>query len=394
MCRIAIFIACCVFLSGNGCEPSARAADPEVKLVRQYSMEGLPPPREGFSYQAVECAALPEGTFQCVRPVPSNGELITWTPSSGISRLSIPQPDGFQPRYDFKSYFEYPALFLNQRGDRLIRWQLEGNGDHGLALLRNGSSAWTTARIDFPLVDSRLVSTPEGAWYLVQWSASVYQGFKLSVFRLDEKLRPQRIASQTGPGHHSIRTVDARFSSERILHLIWAEVNPRTEKPNHLRILATDLDVRERSWAAERELFRLDQFTSSAHPTALVLGDGRCHYFWDVDEGEKRTTVSGTYYRAPDSKAAVKVADSYHGAKVWSAERDIVVCFTQSGHANKVFFRVLRDGKAYPASAIDIENRTDYPLWDENMLLGGDGITIRFVNTLDIKRVYEIQVKD
>src|SRR5262249_31049089 len=112
-----------------------------------------------------------------------------------------------------------------------------------------------------------------------------------------------------GKGHHSVDIVDIRSISKDVLHLFWGDV---LVGDNHLRMRCVDLDVKKQKWLHSREIFRLDQFVSSAsEPTVLQLKDDSLHYLWRVDEGAKVGVATGFYYQSEVDGKTVKVSSGY-----------------------------------------------------------------------------------
>ena len=268
-----------------------RARQVKVVLVKRLTIDAIPADGPMFYYTRENCTLGPDQRLYACRPLKQQGELITYDLARGsTNRLAIPQPQGFKAEFDFNSYFEDPALSVNSRGDLLSRWTLQGNGDHGLALLRKGSTSFVVNRLDLPLADAFVVADPEGAWYLIQGPPH------FMVYRIDGDLKLTHLGEFAGKGHHTIRIMDARFIAKDVLHLFWADVLPTG---NHLRMRCIDFDVKQRRWSHNRELFRLDRFVSSADgPTVLQLEDASLHYLWKIDEGQNRGEPTGLYYQA------------------------------------------------------------------------------------------------
>ena len=108
---------------------------------------------------------------------------------------------------------------------------------------------------------------------------------------------------------------------------------------NQLRIRCVDFDVQKRKWSHNREIFRLDQFVSSAaDPTVLQLPDESLHYLWKVDEGEHQGEATGLYYQAETDGKTEKLssAQEYRAIAVGNL---IVVCYSMAESPEKVFFR-------------------------------------------------------
>ncbi len=144
-----------------------------------------------------------------------------------------------------------------------------------------GSICFSTTALLWP--------TPQGAWYLVQGAPH------FTVYRVDGDLNLTLLGDFAGKGHHSTRILDARFISKDVLHLFWGDV---LSSGNHLRMRCVDFDVKKRKWSHNREIFRLDQFVSSAaDPTILQLEDESLHYLWKIDEGADEVSRPGCITR-------------------------------------------------------------------------------------------------
>jgi hypothetical protein len=194
-----------------------RARQTKVELVKQHTLDAIPPGEVMFEYSKQSCAFAPDQPllYAC-RPDKQQGQLITYNIAGGsTSRLAIPQPEGFKAQFRFLSYFEHPALSINSRGDLLCRWTLRGNGDHALALLKKGAGSFQVARVELPLLDRLVVAEPEGAWYLIHGAP------RFAIDQINGNLKLTRLGDFAGKGHHTLRIVDARFISQDVLHLFW-----------------------------------------------------------------------------------------------------------------------------------------------------------------------------
>jgi hypothetical protein len=378
-------VACCLAAEGKA-EPAG------IELVGTQTVKELPKFGDsGFDYTDSCCAFLADKSFQCIHPLKSGGEWACWIPTTGkVQRLAIPQPEGFEARFDFKTYFSNSALWTDRNGGCLIRWELEGNGDHGLALRKKPDGPFATARVKIPLANSKAVTGPDGAWYLLVWEGSVYRGFDLSVFALDDQLRLKPLGKHHSSGHHSIGVVDAAFPKEGQLHVMWANVEPTD---NWLRMLTIDLDVQKKTWSEEQEILRVDRFVSWVKPAVILSKGGIVHYFWWIDEGQKKTDLSGLYYQGKGAGEPIKLAVSRQGFKATGVGDKLVVCYTLEDEPDKAYFRVIEDGKAGPALAVTLAHPSKHALWDEDYVLGTDADgRVWFVDTLDIDTLYELKI--
>ncbi len=363
-----------------------RARQTRVELVKRYTIDAFPGGDKTFYYTKESCAIAPDQWLYACRPLEQHGELIAYNLAKGSSnRLAIPQPQGFQAKFDFESYFESPVLSINSRGDLFCRWTLQGNGDHALALLKKGSNAFRITRVDLVLADCFVAAQPEGDWYLIQ---SAPLG---SIYQVDGDLKLTKLGEFPGKGQHTIGMLDARFIAKDVLHLFWGEV---LSGKNHMRMRCVDLDVRTRKWSHNREIFRLDQFVSSAdEPTVLQLEDGSLHYLWRVKEGPEPGEATGLYYQAESEGKTEKISSSYEYRAVLVGNL-IVLCYTLAESPEKVFFRVINQGALGPVSEITAAPGRSDPLRIEYMILKGESDRIWFMNTLTMNALYELKLQD
>ena len=149
-----------------------------------------------------------------------------------------------------------------------------------------------------------------------------------------------------------------------------------------------DFAVSEKRWSDEREIWRLDRFTSSVHTAVHILEDGTTHYLWQVDEGQNETLATGVFYQVKDSGRTIKVAGNNEGFKSLGVGKQVVV-------SNNVRFRVLRDGKAGPMASVKFFDGAGIALSGRYMFLGNGGDeTFWFVNSFDLKSLRELTIAD
>jgi hypothetical protein len=357
----------------------------KVELVKEHARKPFRKYGGGFNYTGDTCIFAPGQLLYAVRPLKQRGELSAYNIASGKTRrLVVPQPKGFKAKYDFSKYYDNPVLSVNSRGDLFCRWAIEGNGDHALAVLKNGSDEFLVKRVKRYLAECLVLADPEGAWYLIQGAP------KFTVYQVDKDLNLKDLGTFKGQGHHSVRILDARFISKAVLHLFWGDVL----SDNQLRMRCVDFDVRERKWLHDRTIFRLDKCVSSANePTVLQLKDGSFHYVWKIDEGSKQGEATGLYYQAEADGKTVKVGGGFHYRGIAVGGR-IVVCYTLEGSPTKVFFRVIRHGAPGPVTAITAARGWKDNLWSEYMVLYSESDRIWFVNTLSTNTLYELKLVD
>jgi hypothetical protein len=368
-----------------------------VQSIGTQDIRDMPRYEEGggFDYRDRDCAFSPGPTFQCVHPRRPGGELCIWDRQANkVECEKIPQPVGFVPKYEFNRYFDTPALWVNTAGDQLIRWDLEGNGDHGLALRRSSTGSFTTARVGFSLWSSKALCSADGSWYLVVWHGNLPQRFEVSVYALDEKLHPTLVGT-----HHSAGVaedvLDAGFSTVDTLHVVWGDIEhaiaPKA-RDNWLRLRTIDLDVRKGRWLNEQEIWRLDRSVGVA-PALHIGQDGSTHYVWEIREGQRKSPASGLFYQAKGTGETLKLADNYNGFKSLMVGKRIVVCYTEEDSPDKVYFRVIQDGRPGPVASITLARPRTHALWGKYVVLGNNGEdSFWFVDTLDINHLYELKV--
>jgi hypothetical protein len=358
----------------------------KVEQVKQHSTLPFPKYGGGFDYTNSTYVCAPGPIVYAVRRLNQQGELITYDLAKGTtSRRVVPQPKEFKPNYDFPHYFGDPVLSFNSRGDLLCRWTIEGNGDHALAMLKKGTDSFVVKRVRLYLGSGCVVTDSDGAWYLIQGAPD----FK--VYQIDNDLKLTRLGSFTGKGHHSTHILDARFISSDTLHLFWGDV---LSGGNHLRMRCIDFDVKKRTWLHNREIFKLDEFVSSANePTVLKLKDDSLHYLWRIDEGANRGEATGLYYQAEAESKSVKVANGYHYRAI-AVGHSVVVCYTLLRSPDKVYFRVLHYGAPGPVTELTVAKGREHNLQDEYMALYAETDRIWFVNTLAPNTLYELKLVD
>ncbi len=138
---------------------------------------------------------------------------------------------------------------------------------------------------------------------------------------------------------------------------------------------------------------REQTITSSVSPSVHILGDGSTHYLWKVDEGEHKTTASGVFYQAKEAGQTIKIAETYNGFKSLVVGDQIVVCYSLEKDVDKVYFRVIRDGKPGPVTSITLAQRPSYALWSDRIVLGSDSADkFWFVDTLNASKLYFLEV--
>jgi len=415
------FLAGVAMLAGGGLPTvAAEQRRPAVKIesVQKHSVNAFPKYGDGLDYTGEQCAFSLGRLFYCLHSLRQSGQLCSYPLAGGpVKRLAIPQPKGFAPKYDFVSYFGDPALWADSHGNLLLRWNIEGNGGHGLALLQKDSGAFVMTRCAMALANSRAVVAADGAWHLLVWNTKPPGSFELSVFRLDDKLTLAPLGQYRGAGHHDIDILDACFVSQDVLHVFYAEVTDGLSRAsgwpgwlraiwagvrghatddgpsNYLRLHTVDFNVRQKSWSNEREIYRLDKFVSSASgPAVLSLEDKSRHYLWKVETNDRGAKDNGLYYQSTTGGKPQKLSSSHDGFKAIAVGTRIVVCYTLESEPNKVIFRVIQDATPGPVAAITIAGGRKSNVWGKYLQLGSGPDRVWFVNTLDINTLYELRI--
>jgi hypothetical protein len=362
----------------------------KVELVKRHSIQVFPKYGGGGAYTNSNYLFAPGPLVYAVRPLNQRGELTTYDITKGnASRRVVPQPQGFKPKYDFSRYFDDPVLSINSRGDLLCRWTIEGNGDHGFALLKKGSDSFLVNRVALALAYwSHVVANSEGAWHLIQTKSG---GF-FNVYQLDKELRFTRLGRIRR--RQSSGLLDAHFLSPDVVHLFSFEEN------SHGSLRCIDFDVKERKPLHNRALVKLDKFVWPSNGTVLQFKDGALHYLWGIkdlrdgtDAKGKKRERQGLYYQAEADAIPVKLGDGCHHRAIAIGDR-IVVCYTREKAPDRVYFRVIRYGAPGPVSAITVAKGREYNLWAEDMVLYAEGDRLWFVNTLMPNTLYELKLVD
>lgn len=364
----------------------------KVELVKRHTFEALPKYGGGFDYTATRTTFAPGHLLHAVRPLKQRGELITRDLATGKTRsLLIPQPEGFKPRFDFVDYFESPVLSVNARGDLCCLWTIEGNGDHGLALLKKGADAFVVKRSRLYLGDSRLVPAPDGSWCLLQ----IESGGQTVVHHVDEELKLTRVGAFRRPGW----LADARFLSKDVLHVlcVGVSINVFGDVTGDTRLRCVDYDVREPRVLHNRELLRLK---SASGGSMFQFDDGSLHYLWGVNDREqtpkgdiKRGPLTGLYYQAEADATTLKIGGG-HDYRAVAVGGRIITCYTMEGAPDKVFFRVIGRGTLGPETEVTIGKGRKHPATSEYMALHAEAERVWWANTLESDVMFEMRLVD
>jgi hypothetical protein len=364
----------------------------KVELVKEHTSKAFPKYDVGLGYTHLTYVFAPGPLVYAVRPFKQRGELIKHDVAKGTtSRLVIPQPKGFKAEFDFAGYFDNPVLSINSRGDLLCRWTIEGNGDHGIALLKKGSDTFLVKRLAMYLGSCRVVAAPDGAWHLIQMESAG----NFVAFHIDDELKLTNLGDIRRPQHSAL--MDARFISKDILHLFcWDRDKSLTQ-----RLRSIDFDVKERKVLHNREILRLDAagYGVSIGGTLVHLNDGSLHYLRGIDdrrsveEKKGKGQVAGLYYQAEADATTLKVGSGNEHIAVAVGDR-VIVGYTENNAPDKVFFRVIRHGTLGPVTEVAIAKGRDHNLSSEYMTLHSEGDRIWFVNTLAPNTLYELKLVD
>jgi hypothetical protein len=365
----------------------------KVELVKSHSIQAFPAYGGGFDYTNSTYIFAPGPLIYAVRPHEQRGQLITYDIAKGTTRLqAVPQPEGFKPEYDFSDYFGDAVLSINSRGDLFCRWAIEGNGDHGLALLQKGADSFSVKRLKPRLAiqyDSQVVAAPDGGWYLIHWEG----GSDFAVYRIDKELNLTRLGSVRR--RQSSHLLDARFISNEVLHL-FSQASDKVQ--GSLR--CADFDVKQKKWLHNREMLKVDQPARTTGGTVLQTTDGSLHYVWGIQdptrlepEQAKDGKLAGVYYQAEAEGTTVRVSAGEHYRAIAVGDR-IVICYTLKSAPNSVYFRVIRNGTLGPVTEITAAKGREHNLWSEYMALYAEGDRIWFVNTIAPNTLYELRLVD
>ncbi len=137
------------------------AKQPKVELVKKHVKKNrFPAHGGGFDYHTANCAFAPGPLLIATRPLNNDrggpdsgrqGELFTSDVVKGTTSHRL-IPSIKPPRKWALGLFNSPALSVNARGDLFCFWTIEGNGEHGLGLLRKGAGSMLVKRVMMPMV--------------------------------------------------------------------------------------------------------------------------------------------------------------------------------------------------------------------------------------------------
>jgi hypothetical protein len=275
--------------------------------------------------------------------------------------------------------FNSPALSVNAPGDLFCFWTIEGNGEHGLGLLRKGADSMVVKRVSglYLSYESRVVADADGRWYLVQSRS----GEHCTVWSIDDKLNLTQIGKLTSAEcGGSYVGFDARFITRDVLHLAWP-------------LRCVDFHVKSGKWLHHRELYRSERSDWAGSVTALQLNDDSLYHLWSIDGGKEHAKLTGVYCQAESKLEPFKVCASRHYRAIAVGNR-MIVCYTLEGSLTTVFFRVIHHGTMGPISEIAVDNKLDNSPWRDSMQLHAEGDRIWFVNTMEPDTVYELRIAD
>lgn len=354
-----------------------------VELVKRHS---VPDPDNGVLSAIQSVKFLSGGRAVSAAEVDQRGELRVFDiDKATIRRIPIPQPANFKSPYKFAHCFNDPSITASSAGDLFVVWQIRGNGDHGLALLKQGSDSFTVAHSDKTLATHYVVPTANRKWWLIKGSP------RFELFKIDERLSLIPYGSFAGRGHHTIQVADAKFIAKDVLHIFWGDV---LSLGNPLRVRCVDFDVAGNNWIHDREIARFDGFVSSAnHPVVLQFPDKSLHYVWRVDEGLGGKDGRGLFYQAESDGKTVKVSDSHQARAIAVGDR-IVVAYSNEAAPNKVFFRVINRGSVGPATELVIGEKREHNLSLTEMAFGADGNRIFCASSAMKDAIFEFRLAD
>jgi len=361
---------------------------PKVDLVKKHVQKNrFPDHGGGHSYHTPNCIFSPGPLLIATRPRNNDragpdsgrqGELFISDVVNGTSSQRLIPPIKL-PREWALGLFNSPALSVNPRGDLFCFWTIEGNGQHGLGLLKKGADSLVVKRVSglYLSYDSRVVADADGTWYLVQCESREH----CTVWSIDDKLNLTRIGKLVSAEcGGSFVGFDARFIAKDVLHVAWP-------------MRCVDLQVKSGKWVHHREIYRGERSGSAGSVTALQLNDDSLHHLWSVDGRKEHAKLTGVYCQAESKLDPFKVCAGQHYRAIAVGNR-IIVCYTLENALTKVFFRVIHNGMMGPVSEIAVENKLDYSLWRDSIQLHAEGDRIWFVNTMAPDTVYEFRIAD
>jgi hypothetical protein len=361
---------------------------PKVELVKKHVQKNrFPAHGGGFDYQTPNCIFAPGPLLIASRPLDNDrdgldsgrqGELFTSDVVKGTSSRRL-VPSIKPQRESALGLFNSPALSVNARGDLFCFWTIEGDGEHGLGLLKKGADSMVVKRVSglYLSADSRVVADADGAWYLVRSRS----GEHCTVWSIDDKLGLTQIGKLTSAQcGGSFVGFDARFIAKDVLHLAWP-------------MRCVDFHVKSGKWLHHRAIYRGEQSDWAGSVTALQLNDDTLHHLWSVDGLKEHAKLTAVYCQAESNLEPFKVCASRHYQAIAVGSR-IIVCYTLEGSLTRVFFRVIHHGTMGPITEITVDNKFDYSLWRDSMQLHAEGDRIWFVNTIAPDAVYELRIAD
>ena len=384
-----------VFRSSDlGSSPS-RGSSPAsaeiVKLKRTYKVTILPGARGGVSAGGGigNFAFTPAGQLAYVRKTENGGELVTCDVRSGAaSRLPIPQPKNASNR------FAEATLDANSHGDVLVVWEIEGNGDHGIAVLEKGATSFRVCRfqkcaLSFP---APAIRSSKRKWYLFVVGAPRLGESTIQVWTVSRELDIARLGKPGALGYPI--GVDAAFVSEDECVVTRQAKGPQKRD---LQIDATTFDARAGEWSSEQTLFsqsRIEGADAEVYTDVVVGESGVASYLWWFYSPPEYlpASVRGIYYGSVKPKVARKLPRPDYGAAAVAVKDDIALFYGVEKTPGRVFSLVISNGALGPEGYLTVNARR--PLFPKRDLLVralADG-SIWLFDARDRKVVYELEL--
>ncbi len=340
-----------------------------LRLVSTIPIPAFPKHSETFTYEAEACAFGPDHRLSCLRRTKFGGELCVVDPAkNAVEYIPLPQPEGLKQEFAHTPYFGDAHLCTNNGGDMLAWWTLGGNGDHAVGLCVAGEKAFTVTRtpqnIPIYMANSRAILSPDGAWYMLVWNASMPSDLEVFVYRVTNKALLEQVTQFRGPGHHDINVLDAAFLDNSTLAVVWTDVD--LNKRTRAHVWTSQFDLGTKQWSSRRLLAHSGKFTSTSSSRIFVFADSSINYLWHLSPG-------GIYCLREGSKKPIKVAPVDSGFQALQVNRSIIVIYTRGAEPSRLFFRVIQDGMPGPETSIELSGERQYPLNAAYIIAGSAG---------------------
>lgn len=366
----------------------------KVEFVKQHTFKDLPSRTTMFSFDRSNYVLAQSARAHAVFPLEAKGEVFTFNITDGkTTKTAIDLPAGYRPRYGGAPHFDHPVIEVNPRGDQFCLVQLGGNGDHEIALRKNGDDSFRVKHLqDVYLMGGGIVADSDGDWYLLETG-----NVGLAIHHVDPQLKVTRIGKFPGRGEPGAA---AQFISRNIMHFFWMD---SPAQKNQIRLRTIDFDVSKREWLHDRELFRFEPERNSmgARCTALQYKDKSLHYLWSFGNRYLDLDSELNYQAESESKPVYLFNVCEFTAA--AADDRIAICYTQNKFPRKLFFRVVQHGIAGPPTELDIgkqpethdfetKKKREIPVDGSSLILSRDGERFWFVNTQNPTIIHELKL--